>query len=171
MKSPHCWSYHFRLPHFHSPEMTLFLFFSLSVSQESKGQFGEWELSSHCSSWVGPNTTVGKRSFEIQPGVRHTSAPLPAVPFSLLLPHKIFTWNIPKTDRFFLKSPNIFVEWMWHNVFSLSIVKREFSACPSYDFTPFSFSLVPHQSVKKHSSQLLVCPVLLKVSANHLKWT
>lgn len=52
---------------------------SFCVYQESKGQFGEWELSSYCSSWVGPNTAVGECPFEIQPRVRHTVAPLLAV--------------------------------------------------------------------------------------------
>lgn len=82
----HCWLYHIRLPHLYS------LLSSLSVSQESEGQFGEWEFSGHCSSWVSPNTTVGERPSEIQPRVRHTAAPLPAVMHhSLLLPLTILT--------------------------------------------------------------------------------
>lgn len=36
-----------------------------SVSQESEGQFGEWELSGHRSTRVGPNATVGERPSKI----------------------------------------------------------------------------------------------------------
>lgn len=74
------------------------IFSSLSVPQESERQFREWELCSHCPSWIGANTTAGERPSEIQPGVGHTAAPLSAVP---LFPSPV--QNISLNQTSFLK--------------------------------------------------------------------